>query len=70
MERTVKALTVNRVQGSEETTLNGTYPISRALYMFTAGWPKGDTLKFLNYVTHPEKGQKLVSKIGFVPLYE
>ena len=69
MERTVKALTVNEVQGSEETTLNGTYPISRALYMFTAGWPKGDTLKFLNYVIHPEKGQKLVSEIGFVPLY-
>jgi phosphate transport system substrate-binding protein len=69
MERTVKALTVNKVQGSEETTLNGTYPISRALYMFTAGWPTGDTLKFLNYVTHPEKGQKLVSEIGFVPLY-
>jgi len=69
MERTVKALTVNRVKGSEETTLNGTYPISRALYMFTAGWPKGDTLKFLNYVTHPGKGQKLVREIGFVPLY-
>ena len=69
MERTVKALTVNSVQGSEETTLNGTYPISRALYMFTAGWPKGDTLNFINYVIHPEKGQKLVREIGFVPLY-
>jgi len=69
MERSVKALTVNKVQGSEETTLNGTYPISRALYMFTAGWPEGDTLKFLNYVIHPEKGQMLVSEIGFVPLY-
>jgi phosphate transport system substrate-binding protein len=69
VERTVKALTVNRIGGSEETTLNGTYPVSRALYMFTGGWPKGDTLNFLNYVIHPEKGQKLVREVGFVPLY-
>lgn len=69
MDKGVKALTVGGVKGSEETTLNGTYPISRPLYMFTPGWPKGDTLKFINYVIHPEKGQKLVGTIGFVPLY-
>jgi phosphate transport system substrate-binding protein len=65
----VKGLTVNGVKGSEESTLNGTYPISRPLYMFTAGWPKGDALNFINYVMHPEKGQKYISEIGFVPLY-
>lgn len=69
MEERVRALTIDGVQGSEQTTLSGTYPISRALYMFTAGWPKGDTLKFINYLIHPEKGQKLVREIGFVPLY-
>ncbi len=65
----VKALTVNNVKGSEETTLNGTYPISRALYMFTKGWPAGDVGKFINYAVHPTKGQKLVKAAGFVPLY-
>jgi phosphate transport system substrate-binding protein len=69
MDTSVKALMVNSITGSEESTLNGTYPISRPLYMFTAGWPKGDTLNFINYVIHPERGQKHVSKIGFVPLY-
>jgi phosphate transport system substrate-binding protein len=69
MEENVKDLTVNSVRGSEETTLNGTFPISRPLYMFTSGWPEGDTLKFINYVIHPQKGQKYVSEIGFVPLY-
>ena len=69
LDASVKALMVNRVKGSAETTLNGTFPISRPLYMFTAGWPKGDTLKFINYVVHPEKGQKCISEIGFVPLY-
>ncbi|MFO7736941.1 MAG: phosphate ABC transporter substrate-binding protein [Desulfatiglandaceae bacterium] len=69
MEKTVKALTVGGITGSEETTLNGTFPVSRPLYMFTPGWPKGDVLNFINFVIHPEKGQKYVSEAGYVPLY-
>jgi phosphate transport system substrate-binding protein len=69
LDNTVKALSVGGVPGSAETTLNGTYPISRPLYMFTNGWPKGDTLNFINFVIHPQKGQKYVAEIGFVPLY-
>jgi phosphate transport system substrate-binding protein len=69
MDKGVKALMVDRVTGSEETTLNGTFPISRPLYMFTSGWPKGDTLNFINFVIHPEKGQKYVRDAGYVPLY-
>jgi len=66
---TVKPLTVNNVKGSPETTLDGTFPISRPLYMFTRGWPEGDTLNFINYVLSPDKGQKDVKEAGFVPLY-
>jgi phosphate transport system substrate-binding protein len=66
----VKALKVENIAGSAETTLNGTYPISRALYMFTQGWPTGDTLKFINFVLHPQKGQKYVVEAGFVPLWQ
>jgi phosphate transport system substrate-binding protein len=69
VDQTVKGLTVDGIGGSEETTLNGTYPISRPLYMFTSGWPKGDALNFINFVLHPEKGQKYVSEVGYVPLY-
>jgi len=69
MEKTVKALPVGGITGSEETTLNGTFPVSRPLYMFTPGWPKGDVLNFINFVMHPEKGQKYVSEAGYVPLY-
>jgi phosphate transport system substrate-binding protein len=65
----VKGLTVNNIKGSPETTLNGTFPISRPLYMFTNKWPKEDVAKFINYVIHPEKGQAQVAEIGFVPLY-
>jgi len=65
----VKGLTVNGIQGTNETTLNGTYPISRPLFMFTNGWPEGDTLNFINYMLNPEKGQKHVADSGYVPLY-
>lgn len=69
VNKTVKPVTVNGTAGTEETTLNGTYPISRPLFMFTRGWPTGDTLNFINYVLLPQKGQKLVKEAGFVPLY-
>jgi phosphate transport system substrate-binding protein len=69
VDQSVKGLTVDGITGSEETTLNGTYPISRPLYMFTPGWPKGDVLNFINFVMNPEKGQKYVSEAGYVPLF-
>jgi phosphate transport system substrate-binding protein len=69
IDSSVKALMVNRVKGSAETALNGTFPIHRALYMFTEGWPKGDTLNFINFMMHPQKGQKYVKEEGFVPMY-
>jgi phosphate transport system substrate-binding protein len=69
VDASVKALSTNGITGSAETTLNGTYPVSRPLYMFTSGWPKGDTLKFINFVIHPQKGQKYVAEAGYVPLY-
>ncbi|GLI32823.1 phosphate ABC transporter substrate-binding protein [Desulforhabdus amnigena] len=69
VDKNVKALTVNGIVGNEETTLNGKFPISRPLFMFTRGWPTGDTLNFINYVINPTQGQKLVKEAGFVPLY-
>lgn len=69
INESVKALMVDRVKGSAENTLNGTFPISRPLYMFTSGWPKEEILNFINFVIHPQKGQKYVEEAGFVPLY-
>ena len=69
MNKDVKGLSVNNIKGSAETTLNGTFPIARPLYMFTNGWPTGDVAKFINYVIHPRKGQKYIAEEGFVPLY-
>ena len=64
----VKTLRVEGVQGSVETTLNGKYKISRPLYMFTNGWPKGETLNFINFILS-QQGQKLVEEAGSIALY-
>ena len=69
VDKSIKGLPVNGIAGTEETTLNGTYPISRPLFMFTRGWPTGDALKFINYVLNPQQGQKYVREAGFVPLF-
>jgi phosphate transport system substrate-binding protein len=69
LNSSVKPLKVNGIAGSKATTLDGTFPISRPLFMFTNGWPKDDTLNFVNYMLHPQKGQKHVEKSGYVPLY-
>ncbi len=66
---TVKAVSVNGVVGSEETTLSGAFPVSRPLFIFTRGWPEGTTVHFINYLLNPEKGQKMVKEAGFVPLF-
>jgi len=67
LDKTVKGLTVNGVQASEKTALSKEYPVSRFLYMYTNGEPKGETAKFIQFVLSPA-GQSLVKKEGFVPL--
>jgi phosphate transport system substrate-binding protein len=64
----VKALKVDHVEASASSALNGTYPVSRPLFMFTKGWPKGDVMSFINFVLGPA-GQKIVQEEGYVPLY-
>jgi len=69
LNKSVKPLKVDGIEGTEATTLNSTYTISRPLFMFTKGWPKGDTLNFINFMLNPKKGQKYVKEAGYVKLY-
>ncbi len=64
----IKAVKVDGVQGTEENTLNGSFPISRGLFMFTKGWPKGETMEFLSFILSKD-GQKLVKQAGSVPIF-
>jgi phosphate transport system substrate-binding protein len=51
---------------SVETVNDGSYPISRPLYMYTAGELNGDGKVYLDWILG--KGQSIVPELGFVPL--
>lgn len=67
-----KVLAVAREEGapfvlpSAETVKNGTYPIARPLYMYTAGEPDEEVRAYLDWIL--SEGQALVAELGFVPL--
>jgi phosphate transport system substrate-binding protein len=63
----LKAVTVEGVAGSVENTLNGTYPVSRGLYLYTNGEPSGDVAKLVNFILS-EAGQKIVASVDYVPV--
>jgi phosphate transport system substrate-binding protein len=48
------------------TVLDGSYPIARPLYMYTAGEPQGPLAEYLSWILG--QGQALVQDLGFVPL--
>ncbi len=51
---------------SVATVNDGSYPISRPLFMYTAGEPTGSIKEYLDWIMGD--GQSLVSGLGFVPL--
>jgi phosphate transport system substrate-binding protein len=69
----VKALKVSKAKGdaavapSNETAMNKTYPLARALYFYSPGEPKPQVKEFLDWV-HSAEGQKIVKDVGFVPI--
>jgi phosphate transport system substrate-binding protein len=67
-----KVLALSRAPGgpgvlpSAATVNDGTYPVSRPLFMYTAGAPSGAVKEYLDWILGD--GQGLVAGLGFVPL--
>ncbi len=51
---------------SMDTVNDGSYPISRPLFMYTAGEPTGAVRQYLDWILN--EGQALTLELGFVPL--
>lgn len=67
VDRTVKAVTVNGVEATAETVVNGAYPIARPLFMFTNGYPElGSHLHRFVTLYLSKKGQEMIEDIGFI----
>ncbi len=63
----VKVVAVDGVKATVESAGDGSYPISRFLYMYSDGEPSGLAAAFLEWVKGPE-GQSIVEDEGFVGL--
>jgi phosphate transport system substrate-binding protein len=55
------------VTPSFQTAEDGTYPVSRYLYFYTAGQPTRAARAFIDWVTGPD-GQRTISEVGYYPL--
>jgi phosphate transport system substrate-binding protein len=65
----VKALAIDGVMPLRETVISGVYPVTRPLFMYTNGKPKGLVKEYIDFILSDE-GQKLVEEEGFVGLKE
>ena len=69
LNSSVRALSIDGVEGSLETALNGSYPVARPLFMLTKGWPEGQIKRFISFVMEPNLGQRVVKRAGYLELY-
>ncbi len=75
IDDTVKGIRVIPMGGEEaveatvEAVKDGSYPVSRSLYMYTNGEPAGDVKKYLDW-GRGAAGQAIVAELGFVPVSE
>lgn len=62
----IKGLLLDGMTPSQENAKNGTYTVTRLLYMNTKGQPQGLTKAFIDYIYSPE-GAAIISKAGYIP---
>ena len=63
----IKPITVDGVESTVDTVLDGSYALSRPLNMISNGEPTGVAKAYVDWILSPA-GQKLVADQGFVPL--
>ena len=69
LDRNVKAIKVDGVAPTKRTIAQGTFPVSRPLFLFTNGYPKlGSLIHAFCIFYLSEEGQEIVEAKGFVPM--
>ena len=63
----IKTVAVDGALPSEESVIAKKYPLARPTFYYTNGEPAGEAAKFLAF-TLSDDGQKIVRKVGFVPV--
>jgi ABC-type phosphate transport system substrate-binding protein len=69
VDSNVKALKIDGVMPTKQTIAQGTYPVSRPLFLFTNGYPKlGGLIHAFCIFYLSEEGQEIIEAKGFVPV--
>ena len=63
----VKVIPIEGHLPTKEEVLAKKYPYARPNFYYTNGEPTGEAAKFIEF-THSEAGQKVVEKVGFIPV--
>ncbi len=68
VDSSVKALKIAGVDATIDNVNSGVYPVQRVLWVFTNGQPSELEQVFIDYLLS-EAGQKIVSDMGYIPIY-
>jgi phosphate transport system substrate-binding protein len=63
----IKVIPVDGETPTKESVLSKKYPYARPTFYYTNGEPSGEAAKFVEF-TLSDEGQKIVEKVGFVPV--
>lgn len=63
----IKHVKINNVEPTTENIANGSYPITRFLYMYLRNRPTGEMKSYIDWILSSE-GQKIVTEIGYFPI--
>jgi phosphate transport system substrate-binding protein len=63
----IKPIDIDGTKSSVDTVLDGTYALSRGLYMYSNGQPADASKAYVDWILSPA-GQAIVKEQGFVPL--
>lgn len=68
VDKSVKALKVNGVEGSEKTVADKSYPVSRPLFIIVPEKASPEVMKFVDFIMSPAGGQKIIAEVGYFPV--
>ena len=66
LDDSIKALALDGMTPSQENAKNGSYKITRLLYMNTKGQPEGLVKAFIDYI-YSSEGDEIIAKAGYIP---
>lgn len=67
LDDSVKGVAIDGMVPTQQNARDGSYTVTRLLYMNTKGEPEGLTRAFIEYIYTPD-GQAIVAKSGYIPM--